>query len=320
MFEDIKKDQNRKPIITYFIAIVSAVITLATIIFPDLYYVFGGLEGKISVFKIFSLPFQHGFDRITAIALLAMLLFFWISIASFVEKIMGPERFTYLVTSVIAACGVVQFFTGQPGHGLSPLVFAMIPVLLATMREVIDIKIGNSYDKVYKYLRVLINVFVLISVVLYSFLPIYFSYNNDNNVAEINFTDIKTTIASKIIEECEPCEYFVAVVNFSYDKYMSEPKKKKKKDTQVFSAFSDSNFTFLNVLKGIFFGNLFHLLGLLIGLSFAVKFKKRMGGTLTRFNKRKEFSEKDYKQAYIFIVLTSIYLVGLLLTSFFIEL
>jgi membrane associated rhomboid family serine protease len=295
MFEDIKKDQNRKPIVTYFIAIVSAVITLATIIFPDLYYVFGGLEGKISVFKIFSLPFQHGFDRITAIALLAMLLFFWISIASFVEKIMGPERFTYLVTSVIAACGVVQFFTGQPGHGLSPLVFAMIPVLLATMREVIDIKIGNAYDKVYKYLRILVGVFTLITFVFYSFAPIYFSYTNTQDEVKI-----KNTTVLK-------------------EGFSTEPVRTKKQVKTPIQSF-DSDGSVSSMFKHVLFGNLFHLLGLLIGLSFAVKFKKRMGGTLTRFNKRKEFSEKDYKQAYIFIVLTNIYLVGLLLTSFFIEL
>jgi membrane associated rhomboid family serine protease len=295
MFEDIKKDQNRKPILTYFIAIVSALITLATIVFPDLYNVFGSLGGNISIFKIFSLPFQHGFDRITAIALLVLLLFFWVNIASFVEKIIGPERFTYLVTLVIVLSGVTQFFTGQPGHGLSPLIFAMIPVLFAAMREVVDIKIGNSYDKVYKFLRVLTGTFVLITIVFHSFAPIYFSYNMSEDFNKVK----KTTVLGA-------------------NNYDNPVKTKKSRNTQIQSF--DGEGPVLTLLKNAIFGNLFHVLGLLIGLSFAVKFKKRMGGTFTRFNKRKEFSEKDSKQAYIFIILTSGYLVGLLIISFFIEL
>jgi membrane associated rhomboid family serine protease len=295
MFEDIKKDNNRKPILTYFIAIVSALITLATIVFPDLYNVYGGLDGNISVFRMFSLPFQHGFDRITAIALLAFLLFFWVNIASFVEKIIGPERFTYLVTLVIVLSGVTQFFTGQPGHGLSPLIFAMLPVLFAAMREVVDIKIGNSYDKVYKYLRVLTSIFILIAIVFHSFAPIYFNYNS-----RVDELKIKNT----------------SVVSEGFSTEPVKQKRQVKTPIQSFDADGSISSMFIHAILG----NLFHLLGFLIGLSFAVKYKKRMGGTLTRFNKRKEFSEKDPKQAYIFIVLTSGYLVGLLIISFFIEL
>ncbi len=316
MFEDIKKDKNRVPVLTYYLAIVATLITVLTIIFPNLYGVFGSTEGDISILKIFTVPFQHGFDRISAVALLILTLYFWITIGGFVEKVMGPDRFTLLVTTTVVLYALTEYLTGQPGHGLTPFVYAVIPVLFAIMSEVVDIKIGNSYDKHYRYLRMISGLFVLISVVFHSFFPVYFSY--DKLQAEAIYEEEPSQIAFSGFN----LKFENTLINLNFTPNLLAPsgekyKPKRGAKTPV-RGIDDSN-TFSSIIKGVIFGNLLHLVGLFVGIGFAHKLKKRMGGTLTRYSKRKELSEKSYRSANIFMVFMSLYLLSIFALSFVIE-
>lgn len=293
MFDEIKKDPTRKPILTYFIAILSLIISGFTIISPELSYsIFGSPDGSVSVFKIFTLPFQHGFDRLSALAHLVFMLFFWISIGSFIEKVLGPERFVLLVTSTIAIYGITTFFLGLPGHGLSPLIFALIPVMVVAMLEAVEIKLAHAYSKVFKMYRNMMALFVLVCFVMLSILPIYFKY-------EANSDSRSSRVLDKSVSEERPVD--VPKVKFT---------KKRLDNSELFGS----------VPKGMIFGNLINIVCLFVGAYFAFNYKKRIGGTLTRFNRRKHLSEKSYKPIYIFASAISVYLVFVLIITFFLEL
>lgn len=287
MFDEINKDKNRKPILTYYVAAVATIVTLTTVINPEYSYsFFGSLEGGVSLLSIFTVPFQHGFDQISAIIHLGFSLFFWIILGSFVEKLYAPKKFLLVVVTVIIINSIYIFSTGLPGHGLTPLIFSLIPLMIASMMEATKIKLANAYVKTFKLFRNLMGVFALISIVMFSFVPIYFKFNNTNRTT-------KSVIVNK---------------NQGGIKQGVRFKKRELSTVNLFDSEA----------KRYVFGNFMNLVGLIIGFVFGYKFKKRVGGTLNRFNKHKELSEKNYKPIYLFIGGYGTYLLIVYIASFFI--
>jgi hypothetical protein len=304
MFDEIKKDTNRKPLLTYVIAILCVIITGLAQVSEQIYFLFGNFEGSVNIIKIFALPFFQGFDIISSSILLIPLLFFWIEIGGFVEKVIGPERFSLLITYAFISYGSMIFVTGQPGHGLSPIIFACIPVLYIVMRESASIKMANTYSNYYRYFQVLSALLVITSIVIFTFLPIYFNYN-----------------AFKTSENHNKNEFILRATFFASTTVFIETNSspKKGKDAQFFGDFKSTGLSASTLLRGFLLGNLMHLVGFLVGLYFALRYRKRIGGTLTRFNRRKYLSEKSYKPIYIFTAAISGYLIVVFILSLFIE-
>lgn len=307
MFDEIKKDTHRKPLLTYVIAALCIIITALAQLNEDLFFLFGNHEGNLNILKIFILPFPQGFDWISSLILLVPLLFFWIEIGGFVEKVMGPERFTLLITSAFIFYGSIIFVLGQPGHGLSPLIFASIPVLYIIMRESASIKMANTYTTYYRYFQVLPPVFIVTTLVIFSFLPIYFDYDKFNTSDNFDVNQVTLTAS-------------VSIINGAKDFYLASDSDSKKRKGGQFGDFQGSGLSLGTMTKGFLLGNLPHFIGFFVGVYYALRYRKRIGGTLTRFNRRSHLSEKSYKPIYIFTGAITGYLIILFILNLFIEL
>lgn len=178
MFNEIKNINKPFPYQSFSIALCAVGVTVGTLIFPNFNHVYGSFKSDINLLQYLSLPFQHGYDTSSAIVHLIPLVILFLFVGGTSEKLMGPNKFFLFNSLIILVYGIAHKVLGMIGHGLTPVLFAYVPIIGYSLNEGRLIKTRSMYDEYYKTLWAILLIIVILIPILLSFVPIYFDSNS----------------------------------------------------------------------------------------------------------------------------------------------
>lgn len=174
MFNDIRGDLRVRTYVSYILAICMIGITSITILIPELKTLYSADDGSINILIRFTIPFQHGFDSISAVIHLVInLLLLWF-IGTFLEKIIGSFRFLMITLASYFFYILAHRLLILIGHGFTPIILSYSGVLFMVMAEGRFVKTRSSSEE---YFRTLVGIQVMVWVLfpfVVSFIPLYF--------------------------------------------------------------------------------------------------------------------------------------------------
>ena len=136
MFDDIRGDIRLKTYVSYILVACMFIITLGTILIPELNSLYGVGDGPaVNIFVRLTIPFQHGFDDFSAIIHLVFnLILMWV-LGTYLEKVLGSYRF--LITTFVSFFMYVLFhrILLLIGHGFTPILMSYSGVMFVVMAE-----------------------------------------------------------------------------------------------------------------------------------------------------------------------------------------
>jgi membrane associated rhomboid family serine protease len=174
MFSELFTNRQITPLQTYVIILCSLGVTVATIFFSNLENVFGSFGTGTTFINRLTLVFQHGFDHISAIIHLVIDCVFLFIFGSFLEKTIGPFYFFLLNLYAFAVYILLHQVLFMTGHGASGIICAYIPPLLYILNEGRILKPRSVFDEIYRILRNLIMLVLVLFPLLLAIIPIYF--------------------------------------------------------------------------------------------------------------------------------------------------
>ena len=168
-----------KTYVSYILTFCICVITISCVVIPQLKALYG-LDGNIAVNYLIRLtiPFQHGFDDITAIIhLLINLILLWF-LGTYLEKIIGSFRFLFISGLSCLLFVVSQRYILSLGQGFTPIIMTYAGVILVIISQSKYIKTRSIFED---YYRTLIGIEVVLWVALpivMTFIPLYYDSNS----------------------------------------------------------------------------------------------------------------------------------------------
>ena len=176
MFDDIRGDIRLKTYVSYILVACMFIITLSTILIPELNSLYGVGDGPaVNIFVRLTIPFQHGFDDFSAIIHLVFnLILMWV-LGTYLEKVLGSYRF--LITTLVSFFMYVLFhrILLLIGHGFTPILMSYSGVMFVVMAEGRYVKTRSLFEDYFKTLRgVQLGVWVLLPVLMI-FVPLYYN-------------------------------------------------------------------------------------------------------------------------------------------------
>ena len=176
MFDDIRGDIRLKTYVSYILAACMVIITLITILIPELNSLYGVGDGPaVNIFVRLTIPFQHGFDDFSAIIHLVFnLILMWV-LGTYLEKVLGSYRF--LITTLGSFFMYVLFhrLLLLIGHGFTPILMSYSGVMFVVMVEGRYVKTRSLFEDYFKTLRgVQLGVWILLPVLMV-FVPLYYN-------------------------------------------------------------------------------------------------------------------------------------------------
>ena len=181
MFDDIRGDIRLKTYVSYILVACMFIITLSTILIPELNSLYGVRDGPaVNIFVRLTIPFQHGFDDFSAIIHLVFnLILMWV-LGTYLEKVLGSYRF--LITTLVSFFMYVLFhrILLLIGHGFTPILMSYSGVMFVVMAEGRYVKTRSLFEDYFKTLRgVQLGVWLLLPVLMI-FVPLY--YNSSSSL------------------------------------------------------------------------------------------------------------------------------------------
>ncbi|MDC0338163.1 rhomboid family intramembrane serine protease [Flavobacteriales bacterium] len=176
MFDDIRGDIRLKTYVSYILVACMFIITLSTILIPELNSLYGVGDGPaVNIFVRLTIPFQHGFDDFSAIIHLVFnLILMWV-LGTYLEKVLGSYRF--LITTLVSFFMYVLFhrILLLIGHGFTPILMSYSGVMFVVMAEGRYVKTRSLFEDYFKTLRgVQLGVWLLLPVLMI-FVPLYYN-------------------------------------------------------------------------------------------------------------------------------------------------
>ena len=176
MFDDIRGDIRLKTYVSYILAACMVVITLMTILIPELNYIYGVGDGPaVNIFVRLTIPFQHGFDDVSSMFHLGFnLVIMWV-LGTYLEKVLGSYRF--LITTLISFFMYVLFhrLLLLIGHGFTPILMSYSGVMFVVMAEGRYVKTRSMFEDYFKTLRGFQLCIWILLPVLMVFVPLYYN-------------------------------------------------------------------------------------------------------------------------------------------------
>ena len=176
MFDDIRGDIRLKTYVSYILAACMVVITLMTILIPELNYLYGVGDGPVvNIFVRLTIPFQHGFDDVSSMFHLGFnLIIMWV-LGTYLEKVLGSYRF--LITTLISFFMYVLFhrLLLLIGHGFTPILMSYSGVMFVVMAEGRYVKTRSMFEDYFKTLRGFQLCIWILLPVLMVFVPLYYN-------------------------------------------------------------------------------------------------------------------------------------------------
>ena len=171
MLTEFSKDKSRKPFITYTVIVFAVVLTGVNIsnnLFEEFLL-------KSEILRMFLLPFHHGFNFPSSILHLIFSILFFGYFGKVVEKILGRGYYFILLLLAYITYVSLQYIFGMSGYGLTPITFCIVVYAFATMTEAKNIKPRVVHESYFIRVNSLGIAFILSSLLLFSFLPIFYN-------------------------------------------------------------------------------------------------------------------------------------------------
>lgn len=175
MFSEIYGYRQSAPWQTYSLMFCAVMVTVATIVFPNLQHVFGSFDENTGTIERVTIPFQHGFDTISALIYLVVDLVIFAIIGIYLEKLIGGWNFFILNLLAMAVYVLMHITFNMTGHGGVGLYYAYTPVVFYTLNEGRLLKTRSVFDEFYSTLRIVLLLMFTVIPVLLSIIPIYFN-------------------------------------------------------------------------------------------------------------------------------------------------
>ena len=174
MFSEIYTSRQNIPWQSYSMMFCSIMVTVATLVFPNLEHVFGSFDQDTPFTARFAITFQHGFDPASSIIHLVIDLVLFIMIGVYLEKVIGGWNFFILNMAAIMFSVLLHLTFNMIGHGATGLLFAYIPVAYYSISEGRILKTRSIFDEYYSTLRLTLLIMIVLIPILLSIIPIYF--------------------------------------------------------------------------------------------------------------------------------------------------
>ncbi len=176
MFDEIRGDIRLKTYVSYILAACMVIITTITIFIPKLSDIYGVGDGPVvNIFVRLTIPFQHGFDNVSAIFHLGFnLLLMWM-LGTYLEKVIGSCCF--LITTLVSFFMYVLFhrLLLLIGHGFTPILMTYSGVMFLVMAEGRYVKTRSIFEDYYITLRgIQLGVWISLPILMV-FVPLYYN-------------------------------------------------------------------------------------------------------------------------------------------------
>lgn len=122
-----------RPLATYAILVLSWAVTVASLAYPSLYEVFGGLEPRTHPWQLFTAVFEHGWPGFPGLLHLGLNTFLMLECGVPCERLLGTRRFVALSLAAMLANAGVQML-GEGANGSSLIIWAWGPPLYFALR------------------------------------------------------------------------------------------------------------------------------------------------------------------------------------------
>jgi len=174
MFNDIRGDLRIKTYVSYVLALCMIGITVITILIPELKSLYSSDDGSVNILLRLTIPFQHGYDDISAVIhLLLNLVILWF-IGTFLEKVIGSFRFLVITLISFFFYILAHRLLVLIGHGFTPILLTYSGVLFVVMLEGRFVKTRSVAEEYFKTLGG-IQLFIWLFVpLIMTFIPLYF--------------------------------------------------------------------------------------------------------------------------------------------------
>lgn len=140
------------PWFTYFFLSACWTITVASLAFPDLYGVFGGIEPRVHPWQLFTSVFEHGWPGFPGILHLVLNTFLILECGVPCERLLGSRRFLLLSMSAALANAGTQLL-GEGANGSSLVIWAWGPPLYLAMITARRLKPSVAMEPAYQRVR-----------------------------------------------------------------------------------------------------------------------------------------------------------------------
>jgi len=175
MFDDIRGDTRNSTLVSYVVAACAIIITTACLMVPELKALYG-VTNELWAHGIvrLTIPFQHGFDDLSAVLhLIINLIFMWF-FGTYLEKVIGSFRFLFITMVSWGVFVLVHRSFSLIGHGLTPIIMTYSGVMMFVLIEGKFVKTRSVFEDYYRTLRLLMIVLWVGFPVLMAFVPIYY--------------------------------------------------------------------------------------------------------------------------------------------------
>lgn len=132
--ESLYRSASGRPGVTYTFLALCLAVTLATILDPELYRVFGGVAPRRHWWQPFTAVFEHGWPHFHGSIHLALNLFLILEAGRPCERLLGSARFL-LLTLLATAANAITISLTQGVNGSSLVIWAWGPPLFLAMRH-----------------------------------------------------------------------------------------------------------------------------------------------------------------------------------------
>lgn len=155
-----------RPLVTYGILGLCLLITIPTLIRPELYAVFGGVEPRRYPWQLFTAAFEHGWPGFHGSIHLALNAFLILECGRPCERLLGSPRFLALCLLSLGANAVAQLLVGGV-NGSSLLIWAWGPPLFVALRAARRASPEVARDPVHgRLLAILLLIYVAIPLAM----------------------------------------------------------------------------------------------------------------------------------------------------------
>jgi len=186
MLDDIRGNIKLKCYVSYVFMVCMIIITLMSIIHPNLKELYGN-NGNIAINYLIrvTIPFQHGFTDTSAIIhLIINLIIFWF-FGTFIEKIIGSFRFLILTCLSYFVYLIIHRLLLSLGQGFTPIIMTYAGFIFMILIQSKYLKTKSAFEDYYRLLLGLEIIIWLIVPVIMMFIPLY--YDSDSNLLDAIF-------------------------------------------------------------------------------------------------------------------------------------
>lgn len=183
MFDDIRGDIRLKTYVSYILAACMVIITAITIFIPELKALYGVGDGPaVNIFVRLTIPFQHGFDDMSAMIHLGLNLILLWALGTYLEKVLGSYRFLISTVVGLLVYVLIHRLLLLIGHGFTPIIMTYSGVMFVVMVEGRFVKTRSVFEDYFKTLRgIQLGIWILLPVLMV-FVPLY--YNSLSSLAQ----------------------------------------------------------------------------------------------------------------------------------------